>query len=302
MDITFLGHGSLMSGRGLSFSGTFAVRWAGTVALAGCRRGFAKLSMYGNRLATDVELSRLPLEGRVVSAWAEAEAAHKVGIEALALTVSLEDGCRLTKREGYSPEAVKKLATLATDRRAHLADFLWMLGAEVEHDVVAYRQRLFALTGYTSPHYIPHPVRIADGRTALIFLAPGDEGTGSEDVISIRQQTGIRRPMTAGEAWQRKPNGEQLSYFVSCLLGGVHGLGVHDLLPSKDDDPQLISFLTQQLAQDVEKERTLFLETIGFTPARYRQAFGDPELLLRRSGLADFLTGTLRDSVRRGAP
>ena len=299
MDITFLGHGSLMSGRGLSFSGTFAVRRAGIVALAGCRRGFAKLSMYGNRLATDLELSRLSLEGRMVSAQTETEAARHVAIEALALTVLLEDGYRLTKREGYSPEAVKKLADLATDRGSDLAEFLWTLCAEVEHDVVAYRRRLFALTGYTSPHYIPHPVRIADYATALIFLAPGDEGTGSEDVVSVRQQTGIRRPMTAGETWQHKPNDEQLSYFMSCLLGGVHGIGVHDLLPRLGDDPQLISTLTQQLSQEVEKEREQFLATIGFSPAQYRQAFGDPELLLKRSGIADFLTGTLHDSVRR---
>ena len=299
MEITFLGHGSLMSGRGLSFSGSFAVRRAGIVALVGERRGFAKLSMYGNRLATDLEVSRPPLEGRVVSAQTEAETVRHRGLETLALTVSLEDACRLTKREGYSPEAVKKLAELAQDRGCHLADFLWTLGAEAAHDVVAYRRRLFALTGYTSPHYIPHPVRIAEIGTALIFLAPGEEGTGSDEVISIRQQTGIRSPMTVGEAWQCKPNDEQLSYFVSCVLGGVHGVGVHDLLPRPGDDPQLISRLVQQLGQEIEKERAVFLDTLGFSSAQYRQAFGEPEVLLKRSGLADFLTGILPGSVRR---
>jgi predicted metal-binding membrane protein len=67
MDVTIIGHGSLMSGLGLSSSGTFQVSQARVVALAGCRRGFAKLSRYGDRFATDLEVTRLPLQGCVMS-------------------------------------------------------------------------------------------------------------------------------------------------------------------------------------------------------------------------------------------
>ena len=62
MDVTIIGHGSLMSGRGLSFSGTLHVREAFIVALAHCQRGFAKLSRYGlsgsisNSLGSSLEI------------------------------------------------------------------------------------------------------------------------------------------------------------------------------------------------------------------------------------------------------
>ena len=292
MDVTILGHGSLMSGRGLSFSGTFAVREARIVILASCRRGFAKLSMYGNRFATDLAIQHFPLTGHVVSL---ANGVHEIDgtIETLALTVSLDDSYRLIKREGYKPEAAQKLASIAQGRGYGLADFLWELYTEAEHDVVTYRRRLFELTDYTSPHYIPHPVPIDGYGTALIFLAPGSEGTGSDEVISIRHETGMHTIMSAGQTWQCKPNEEQLAYFLSCLLGGVHGVKIHDLLPHTGDDPQLIAVLTDRLQQEIDTERRQFLETIGFAAERYGQAFGEPEQLLRRSGLHDFLAGNL---------
>lgn len=289
MEVTILGHGSLMSGRGLSFSGTFAVRRAGIVALANCRRGFAKLSMYGNRFATDVELAPLPLLGR----WVLPQTSGPGGIETLALSVSLDDAHRLMKREGYQPGAAQKLVRLGQERGRGLADFLWQLQTEAGHDVVGYRRRLFELTGYTSPHYIPHPVRVDGDKTALIFLAPGFEATGSDAVISVRQQTGVRTVMTAGQAWQHKPNEEQLSYVVSCVLGGVHGVSIDDLLPRLGDDPRLIAGLTERLEPEIETEVPRFLETVGLSAEQYRSAFGEPEQLLRRSGLHDFLRGNL---------
>lgn len=293
MEVTILGHGSLMSGRGLSFSGTFAVRRVGIVMLGNCRRGFAKLSMYGDRFATDVEPVRLPLQGKRVSP----RTGGPGGIETLALSVSLDDAYRLIQREGYQPGAVHKLTRLGQERGRGLTDFLWQMQTEAGHDVVGYRRRLFALTGYTSPHYIPHPVRVDGDGAALIFLAPGFEATGSETVISVRQQTGVRTVMSAGQTWQHKPNKEQLSYMVSCLLGGVHGLNIGDLLPRLGDDPRLIAALTERLRPEIETEVPRFLETLGLSAEQYRSAFGEPERLLRRSGLHDFLRGNLRPRV-----
>ena len=289
MEVTILGHGSLMSGRGLAFSGTFAVRRAGIVALADCRRGFAKLSMYGNRFATDVTLSRLPLRGR----WVSLPTDRAGGTETLALSVSLDDGYRLMKREGYQPEAARQLARLGQRQDLGLADFLWRVQTEVGHAVVGYRRRLFELTGYTSPHYIPHPVRIDGDQTALIFVAPGFEATGSEAVISVRQQTGVRGLMSAGRAWQRKPNDEQLSYMVSCILGGVHGLRIADLLPRPEDDARLITALRERLRPEIVAEPTRFRQTVGLSAEQYGRAFGESARLLGRSGLRDFVAGSL---------
>jgi hypothetical protein len=287
MDITVIGHGSLMSGLGLSVSGTFQVRQARVVSLAGCRRGFAKLSRYGDRFATDLEVTKLPLEGCVMPPTLPSTGE----VEALALTVPLDDVCRLAKREGYSPTAVHRLVELAQAGGVNLADFLWQLHAEAGHHMVVYRHRLFAFTGFTSPHYIPHPVHLADVGYALIFLAPGFEGTGSDEVISVRQQTGIQALMSTREAWQRKPNEDQLSYFLSCLLGGTHGICVHDLLATVSEEPTLAAELRSRIGQALEEEKERFLTATGLTRERYRCHFGEPETALARSGLKDFLNG-----------
>jgi hypothetical protein len=152
-----------------------------------------------------------------------------------------------------------------------------------------YRRQLFALTGFTSPHYIPHPVRLTEGQYALIFLAPGFEGTGSDVVMSVRQQTGIQEVMNMHETWIRKPNDDQLSYFLSCLLGGVHGVNVRDLLVSVSDDPDLTILLQNRLRQELQEEVSRFLMATGLTPETYERAFGVRDRCLTRSGLHAFL-------------
>jgi hypothetical protein len=290
MDVTVIGHGSLMSGLGLSSSGTFQVRDACIVALAGCRRGFAKLSRYGDRFATDLEATTLPLEGHIVSPPSPPNGE----VEALALTVPLDDFSRLAKREGYDPTVLQRLAALAQAQGTDLVDFLWQLHAEAGHDLVAYRRRLLALTAFTSPHYIPHPMRLKGMGVAVIFLAPGFEGTGSDEVISVRQRTGIRSLMSAREAWQRKPNEDQLAYFLSCFLGGAHGISIADFLASVREEPPLATELASRLSQFLAQERERFLSTTGLSPEQYRHAFGEPEAALARSGLGEFLNGGSR--------
>jgi hypothetical protein len=284
MNITVIGYGSLMSGTGLSSSGALQVKDARVVALEHCRRGFAKLSSYGDRFAMNIAAPAWPLAGRVVSPASP----PTNGVEALALTVPADDACRLAKREGYNPEIMQRLVTLAHARGDGVATFLWQLHEEAAHDIVAYRRRLFTLTGFTSPHYIPHPVALEGGAHAVIFLAPGVEGTGSEEVISVRQKTGIHEPMSAPEAWRRKQNEDQMIYFVFCLLGGAHGIGMQDVLGSIPEDTSFAQLLSQRLRQAFPSERALFLTTTGLSSEQYRAAFGDPEAALRRSGLADF--------------
>jgi hypothetical protein len=286
MDVTIIGHGSLMSGRGLSFSGKLRVRKAFIVALAHCQRGFAKLSRYGDRFATDLQVSKLPLEGQKVTLDSP-----PLKVEGLALTVSLEDACRLAKREGYNPEAFQKLADLALAQGLGLSAFLWRVHEEAAHDLVGYRRRLFTLTGYTSPHYIPHPVSIGGTEHALIFLAPGFEGTGSKEVVSVRQHTNIPVIMSLAEAWRRKPNDDQVAYFLSCLLGGVHGISVHDLLSTIREEPALTEKVSTQLSDVLDHEQELFLTATGLTAAEHRQTFGEADVALKRSGLQDFLRG-----------
>lgn len=285
MDVTIIGYGSLMSGLGLSGSGTFQVKEACVVALAGCTRGFGKLSRYGDRFAMALEVAQPPLEGRILSPTSLPNGE----VEALALTVSLDDLCRLVKREGYDPDVIRRLVEMARVRELGLAHFLWELHAEAEHDVVTYRRRLFALINFTSAHYIPHPVHMAGAGYALIFLAPGFEGTGSDEIISVRQQTGVHAVMSTREAWQQKPNGDQIAYFLYCLLGGAHGICVRHLLPVANEDPGLVTELTSRLQQALSEEVERFLTATGLTRENYRRIFGEPEAALARSGLRDFL-------------
>jgi hypothetical protein len=285
MDVTVIGHGSLMSGQGLSFSGTLRVKAAGIVALPGCVRGFAKLSRYGDRFATDVESHRWPLTARLVAPTSAPDGE----VEALALTVSLEDFCRLVKREGYNPAAMQHVATVAGERGQSLADFLWHVHEEAAHDRVAYRRRLWELTGFTSSHYIPHPLQLAGGSRALIFVAPGFEGTGADEVISVRRETGIREVMNTYETWRRKPNEDQLAYFLSCMFGGVHGVNVRDLLQSAEEEPLLVERLREQLGKGLAEEQARFLLTTGLSREYYQRTFGDADAALERSGLAEFL-------------
>ncbi len=287
MEVTIIGHGSLMSGRGLSFSGRFQLRTAGIIALADCTRGFAKLSKYGDRFATDLELERPALEGAIVAPQTEPDGR----VETLGLSVSLEDCGRLVKREGYRPEAMQALVERARKYDLGVAEWLWRLAAEQAHDLLAYRRQLFSITGYTSPHYIPHPVRLAEAGYALIFLAPGPRGTGTPAVVSIRQQTGINTILSTVETWRRKPNADQIAYFLSCLLGGAHGINVRDFLASVGDHRELAETLYQHIQPVLAEEATCFLQTTGLTPEQYTQAFGSSEAALRRSGLGDFLEG-----------
>ena len=290
MDVTLIGHGSLMSGRGLARSGRLRVRSAGVVALRGCRRGFAKLSKYGDRLATDLELAHSPLEADVVSPTDTPDGR----VEALGLRVSADDGLRLVQREGYRPAALQAVAERAEADGLGVAEWLWRLATEGGHEVPAYRERLCALTGYTSPHYIPHPVRLRAGDSglhdyALLFLAPGRHGTGSPDVTSVLERTGIDGLFTVAEAWQRKPNVGQLAYVVSCLLAGVHGIDVRDLLAGIEPQTGLARLLAERIRTEADGEAACFLETTGLSETAYARAFGGGRTALRRSGLEGFL-------------
>jgi hypothetical protein len=183
------------------------------------------------------------------------------------------------------------MATLAQAQGKLLADFLWSIHEEAEHNRVTYRRRLWVLTGFTSPHYIPHPVRLGDGRCALIFLAPGGEGTGADEVIAIRQATDIQVVMNTSETWRRKPNEDQLTYFLSCLLGGVHGINVRDLLLPVREERVLAERLRDQLRQRLVVEQEQFLTITSLPREHYLRAFGDTDTALNRSGLTEFLFG-----------
>ena len=287
-DVTVLGYGSLMSGLGLQPFGRLRVRGVSRVTLSNARRGFAKFSQHGDRFAMALEPldATHPLRARLLAAKASAVDAP----EGLAFLLSAEDFASLCEREGYSPVAVQRLRDAARRRGLELAEFLWALLLEdADADTARFRQHLFRLADYTSPHYIPHPVPLDGDHIALTFLAPGREGSGAPQVIPVRVRTGNDALMTAVEAWRRKPNHTQLAYFATCLLGGVHGICVRDVLGPLAADPALAAHLRDMLATEGPAEIGRFLDHTGLDHSAYGQAFGAVGDCIRRSGLAEFL-------------
>jgi hypothetical protein len=286
-DVVVIGYGSLMSGLGLRSLGAMRVRAASRLALLNARRGFGKFSRHGDHFTMVLEPldAAKPLEASALAADSPVE----TGVEAIGLLLQPRDLAKLCDREGYSAGALQRLQEEGQRNGRDLATFLWCLLEEHAFDTRAFRQHLFRLVGYTSPHYIPHPVRVDGARFALTFLAPGREGTGSDRVVAVRVETRSEAAMSVCEAWQRKPNPSQLGYFVACLLSGVHGVSLTDLLEPLSQDFALASRLRLALRPEQSQELARFLGATGLDHQTYWQTFGAPNIALRRSGLDQFM-------------
>lgn len=284
-----IGYGSLMSGLGLESFGQLRVCGAARVALLNTRRGFGKFSQHGDRFAMvlEADYADQPITARALGP----DAPPSQTPEGLLMLVQPSDLARLSDREGYSSGALQRLREEARLKRQDLGEYLWSLFVDAELNLVAFRQRLFKQVGYTSPHYVPHPVRVDDTSVAITFLAPGREGSGSERIVPIRVRTGTTSLLTIPEAWQRKPNRTQLDYFVSCLLAGVHGINVQDLLEPLAPEHGLSQQVRGALGSELRHEVARFLATTGLDTNSYWQAFGPPTQALRRGGLEEFLKG-----------
>jgi len=290
-DVVVLGYGSLMSGFGLLSLGPLRTRSASRVAFTNARRGLGKFSQRGDRFA--MVLEPVPGNGPIEARLLAADAPPAGGVEGLALEVAPVALARLADREGYSSGALQRLREDAAHERMPLTDYLWAVFEQAGFDVGTFRERLYRKIGYTSPHYVPHPVRLADGRCALTFLAPGAEGTGCDRIVAVRVRTGQTDLLSLVDAWRRKPNRTQLAYVVACLLGGVHGIAVQDLLASLAQDPQLAETVRTTIAAEQRQELARFLGATNLAAATYFAAFGPASRALGRSGLEGLLRGCI---------
>ena len=285
-DVWVIGYGSLMSGLGLQPLGRLPVRDVARVGLHNARRGFGKFSQHGDRFA--VVLEAVHHDRPIVAERLAPLAAPGGGVEGLALRLPWEAVLRVSEREGYAPAALQRVRTAARREGGDLATVLWRLYEDAHLDLAAFRHRLFTLTDYASPHYVPHPVPL-DGETAITFLAPGREGSGCDRVVPVRVRTGHLALLNLGEAWRLKPNPSQLAYARACILGSVHGVVVADLVECLADHPDLCRRLVAALAADCPEEWARFLALTGLTRAAYVRALGPPENARRRGGLEPLL-------------
>ncbi|HUI28215.1 MAG TPA: hypothetical protein VL403_19200 [Candidatus Kryptonia bacterium] len=264
--ITLIAYGSLMSGLGLAGLGHLPVTRAEPVRVRNVRRGFGKLSQYGDRYA--MVLEPLRLREPIV---ADGASANADGLDALALTMSLSDFSRVAVREGYQAAAVFALMDRAIAAHAALPEHLWQMLVAADFDVARYRRSLFDAIGYTSPHYVPHPVEMAGARPALTFLAPGSEGSGSDSVVPVRVRTAMTDVLSLTAAWRLKPNDSQLDYFAMCLLAEVHNMSLRDVRDGLDDE--LHALLRTRLASELMLEPQRFRAALGLDADVYAAQF-----------------------------
>lgn len=243
------------------------------VVLHNARRGLAKPSSHGGYLAMDVE----PISHTEPISAAMAKTDTGSGIGALGLVFDRRWAGAIAQREEYSAEKFLELIARADDAGQRLGDFLLGIARRVSFDLEEYRRALAGLLGYTSPGYIFHPVPLDDGRTAIVAIGSGFEGSGDPAVVSKRREWGIDRLLSLGESLAldhlQTDRAGQIGYFVECLLGGVHGVDVSDLTASLDLNTPWAADLAGLLASHANGEVSRFAQATSVSEDHYRAVF-----------------------------
>jgi hypothetical protein len=277
-----IGYGSLLSGYGLlaerrGGGSKLVARDAFAVRLVNARRGFAKPSSHGHYLAMDLEPVR---RGEPIVAHAGHDGTDKIGaggIGAVGLVFDREWAALIARREEYDSAKFLELIALADAAGAALGEFLLEIARRTEFDLLAYRVELRKLLGYTSPGYIFHPVPLADGRVAIAAIGSGYEGSGDLAVRSKRNELGMDRLLSMREAMEVRSfeldRAGQAGYFAECVLGGMHGLAVDDLMMEFDLETDWGGELIRRFMLAAPGELERFMRASSLDDARYRAQF-----------------------------
>jgi hypothetical protein len=291
-----VGYGSLMSGYGLlaerrGGSSRLVARDAFAVVLRNARRGFAKPSTHGRYLAMDLEPLR-PDQPIVASAGTDGAE----GIGAVALVFDSTWAAAIARREEYDPNKFLELIARAEAAGAELGEFLLEIARRGGFDLLEYRMQLRKLLGYTSPGYIFHPVPLDDGRVAIAAIGSGFEGSGDPAVRSKRNELGMDRLLSMREAMEvasfQLDRAGQAGYFAECALGGIHGLGVGDVMAELELESDWGRELARRFVLAAPGETDRFMTAASLDAARYRVQFvGQPHpslaMLAEVTGLAE---------------
>ena len=287
-----IGYGSLLSGYGLlaerrGGGSKLIARDAFAVRLSNARRGFAKPSSHGHYLAMDLEPVR---RGEPIVAHAVRHGARKTGtgktgtdeigageIGAVGLVFNREWAALIARREEYDSEKFLELIARADAAGAALGDFLLDITRRTDFDLLAYRVELRRMLGYTSHGYIFHPVPLADGRVAIAAIGSGYEGSGDPAVRSKRNEYGMDRLLSMREAMEVRSfdldRAGQAGYFAECVLGGMHGLAVDDLMAELELETDWGGELMRRFALAAPDERERFMRAASLDRERYREQF-----------------------------
>jgi hypothetical protein len=229
----FVGYGSLLSARGLGPS-LAGVRDARLLHLR-CVRRFGKPPQKGGRLAMEVVSQRATFAARLFDPAAPTPPEPGC-CGALLLDMAPEAEARLVRREGFDPSCWARLCEQAPEGPA---EFLAKIAQEAGDDPLSYRRALWERAGATTwsaVHYLPHPVRLDDGRAALVFVAPEPRETGHPELPSCKEAHPGLEPAKLDRLYQVGPGGisdwtasKQDHYVELCLLSIAHGVFLGDL-------------------------------------------------------------------------
>jgi hypothetical protein len=277
--LLIVGYGSLLSGYGMlaerrGGSSKLIARDAFPVVLQDARRGLAKPSSHGRYLAMDLEPA---YPDRPIIAHAERDGVCG-GIGALGLVFDREWAPLIARREEYCPAKFLELIDLADRAGKPIGEFLLDIADRTRFNLLAYRYALRELIGYTSHGYIFHPVPLRDGRVAIAAIGSGYDGSGDPAIRSKRNEFGMDRLLSLSEAMLVKTfaldHDGQFGYFVECVLGGIHGLGVADLVVGLERASELGGNLVRRIEAALPLERALFMKATSLDEERYRRVFG----------------------------
>ena len=277
-EILVVGYGSLLSGYGLlaerrGGASRLVARDVAPITIRNARRGLAKPSSHGRYLAMDIE----PVERGVPIDASTAADDHGAGIGGLLLTFDRECAPLIARREEYDADAFERLIGLADRAGQPLGEFLMEIADATNFDLLAYRTRLRAMLGYTSPGYIFHPIGIDDGRVAIVAVGSGYEGSGDPRIVSRRMEFGMDRLLSLEESMRTEIPGfdraGQAGYYAECILGGMHGVDVGDLAPRFDAEADWVRDLAAHLGPIANRERERFLQATSLDAAGYEKRF-----------------------------
>jgi hypothetical protein len=225
----------------------------------------------------------------IVASTSRDDAAGRIG--ALGLVFDREWAALISRREEYDPDKFLELVAFADRAGKPLGEFLLEIAERTKFNLLAYRRALREMLDYTSHGYIFHPVPLEDGRVAIAAIGSGYEGSGDPDVRSKRSKYGMDRVLKLGEALKVRTldldHDGQIGYFVECILGGMHGVGVGDLMEEFELQSELCERLRPHLRRAVPGERERFMKATSLNPAGYTEAFGGEP----HPSVASLLTG-----------
>jgi hypothetical protein len=279
--ILVVGYGSLLSGYGLMAErrggrSQLLARDAYPVIIENAARGLAKPSSHGQYLAMDLEPvdPTEPIKVRIARGRGDPS---EVG--GLLLEFDAEWAAKISTREEYDSATFLRLLDMAERAGRPLAEYLLVIAQNAAFNFDAYRRELCAMLGYTSPGYIFHPVPLDDGRVAIAAIGSGFHSSGHDDVISKRREFNMVKLLTCGEALvlTHLPMDRegQIGYFAECLLGGLHGVAVGDLMASFDANADWAPDLARHFHRAADGERERFLRATSLSARAYLARFGD---------------------------